>query len=129
MFSPIIYQININKEIYSLVCFSRFLNDEDRSDRVIADKWDTAYTLHIGKISDKDLDRLNKNVPLQESGRNSPKELVLSRANKSVRLFKKVVECLSKGVATVTAFAANGNAKKAKRKALKKFDISFLLFS
>jgi len=97
-FGTVIYQININKEIYSLVCFSRFLNDEDRSDRVIADKWDTAYTLHIGKISDKDLDRLNKNVPLQESGRNSPKELVLSRANKSVRLFKKVVECLSKGV-------------------------------
>ena len=35
---------------------------------------------------------------LQESGRNSPNELVLSRANKSVRLFKRVVECLSKGV-------------------------------
>ena len=68
------------------------------SDRVIADKWDTAYTLHIGKINQKDLDRLKKNVPLQESGRNSPNELVLSRANKSVRLFKRVVECLSKGV-------------------------------
>ena len=93
-----IYQININKEIYSLVCFSRFLNDKDRSDRVIADKWDTAYTLHIGKINQKNLNRLKKNVPLQESGRNSPNELVLSRANKSVRLFKRVVECLSKGV-------------------------------
>ena len=80
------------------MCFSRFLNDEDRSDRVIADKWDTAYTLHIGKINQKNLNRLKKNVPLQESGRNSPNELVLSRANKSVRLFKRVVECLSKGV-------------------------------
>ena len=97
-FGTAIYQITTKKEIYSLVCFSRFLKDEDRSDRVIADKWDTAYTLHIGKINQKDLDRLKKNVPLQESGRNSPNELVLSRANKSVRLFKRVVECLSKGV-------------------------------
>ena len=97
-FGTAIYQITTKKEIYSLVCFSRFLKDEDRSDRVIADKWDTAYTLHIGKINEKDLDRLKKNVPLQESGRNSPNELVLSRANKSVRLFKRVVECLSKGV-------------------------------
>ena len=97
-FGTAIYQITTKKEIYSLVCFSRFLKDEDRSDRVIADKWDTAYTLHIGKINEKDLDRLKKNVPLQESGRNSPNELVLSRANKSVRLFKRVVECLSKGI-------------------------------
>ena len=68
------------------------LNDEDRSDRVIADKWDTAYTLHIGQINKKELQRLETNVPLQESGRNSANQLVLSRANKSVRLFNKVVE-------------------------------------
>ncbi len=92
-----IYEINTPKNVYSLVCFSRFLNDKERSDRVIADKWDTAYTLHIGKIKKEDLQRLETNVPLQESGRNSPNELILSRANKSVRLFKKVVECLSTG--------------------------------
>ncbi len=93
-----IYEVHAEKKIYSLVCFSRFLDDKDRSDRVIADKWDTAYTLHIGKINKKKLKRLYKNVPLQESGRNTPKELVLSRANKSVRLFKKVVNCLSEGI-------------------------------
>ena len=92
-----IYEISTPKEIYSLVCFSRFLDNKERSDRVIADKWDTAYTLHIGKINSKTLKRLEKNVPLQESGRNSPNELILSRANKSVRLFEKVVECLSNG--------------------------------
>ena len=93
-----IYEVNTSKETYSLVCLSQFLADQDRSDRVIAEKWDTAYTLHIGKVSDEDLYRLKLNIPLQEAGRNSPKELILSRANKSVRLFKKIAECLSEGL-------------------------------
>ena len=93
-----IYEINISEEIYSLVCFSQFLADEERSDRVIAEKWDTAYTLHIGKVNKEELKRLQKNIPLQEAGRNSPKELILSRANKSVRLFKKIAETLAEGL-------------------------------
>ena len=82
------YEIKIHKSIYSLICFSTYLEDKERSDRVIADKWDTSYTLHIGKISEEEIKRLRKNIPLQESGRSSSKELILSRANKSVRLFK-----------------------------------------
>ena len=93
-----IYEVKTSKEIYSLVCLSQFLEDQDRSDRVIAEKWDTAYTLHIGKVNDEELNRLKLNIPLQESGRSSPKELILSRANKSVRLFKKIAECLSQGL-------------------------------
>ena len=96
-YGTVVYEIIINEEIYSLVCFSAFLDDNDRSDRVIASKWDTAYTLHVGKLSDEDLKRLKKTIPLQESGRNSPDELILSRANKSVRLFQYVVDCLSNG--------------------------------
>ena len=92
-----IYEIKINNNIYSLVCFSQHLESADRSDRVIAEKWDTAYSLINGKLDDQELNRLRKNVPLQESGRNSPKELILSRANKSVRLFEYVVKCLSNG--------------------------------
>ena len=96
-FGTVVYEIIINKQTYSLVCFSAFLDDKDRSDRVIASKWDTAYTLHVGKLSNEDLIRLKKTIPLQESGRNSPNELILSRANKSVRLFQYVVDCLSNG--------------------------------
>ena len=92
-----VYEININNNIYSLVCFSQHLDSADRSDRVIAEKWDTAYSLINGKLNDDELNRLRKNVPLQESGRNSPKELILSRANKSIRLFEYVVNCLSNG--------------------------------
>ena len=93
-----IYEIDTPKEIYSLVCFSQFLDDEERSDRVIAEKWDTAYTLHTGKVSEDELNILKKNIPLQEAGRNSPKELILSRANKSVRLFKKIAIHLAEGL-------------------------------
>ena len=96
-YGTVVYEIIINNETYSLVCFSAFLDDKDRSDRVIASKWDTAYTLHVGKLSDEDLRRLKNTIPLQESGRNSPNELILSRANKSVRLFQYVVDCLAKG--------------------------------
>lgn len=93
-----IYEILASKKIYSLICFSQCLDNKDRSDRVIAEKWDTSYALHIGKISSKNITRLKDNIPLQEAGRGSSKELVLSRANKSVRLFDKVVDCLSKGI-------------------------------
>ena len=96
-YGTVVYEININNNIYSLVCFSQHLDSADRSDRVIAEKWDTAYSLINGKLNDDELNRLRKNVPLQESGRNSPKELILSRANKSVRLFEYVVNCLSNG--------------------------------
>ena len=97
-YGTVVYEITINKNIYSLVCFSQHLDNADRSDRVIAEKWDTAYSLINGKLDEKELNRLRKNVPLQESGRNSSKELILSRANKSVRLFEYVANCLSNGL-------------------------------
>ena len=93
-----IYEVSTSKQSYSLICFSKHIDDNERNDRVIADTWDTAYALHIGKISIDDIERLKKNIPLQEAGRNSSKELVLTRANKSVRLFEKVVECLANGI-------------------------------
>ena len=92
-----IYEVQTPDKSYSLICFSQYIPDDERSDRVIADKWDTVYALHIGKITNDELKILKKNIPLQEAGRSSPKELVLSRANKSVRLFEKVVDCLSYG--------------------------------
>ena len=46
----------------------------------------------------KDIERLRNEVPKQEVGRLSYKELTLSRANKSVRIFEHVVQSLSNGV-------------------------------
>lgn len=82
---------------YSLVAFAHDLPDDMRSDRVIATAWDATFALFDGDPDPADLERLSKNVPLQEAGRISSSELCLSRANRSVRLFEYVVECLAHG--------------------------------
>jgi hypothetical protein len=96
-FGTAIYSFKKKERVYSLICFANKINDEERSDRVIATKWDAAFTLHDGIPSKMDIERLKNEVPKQEVGRLSYKELTLSRANKSVRVFNHVVESLSKG--------------------------------
>ncbi|MDA9653511.1 hypothetical protein N9T29_01165 [Candidatus Pelagibacter sp.] len=92
-----VYSFKKKDRVYSLVCFANKINEEERSDRVIATKWDAAFTLHDGVPTKKDIERLKNEVPKQEVGRLSYKELTLSRANKSVRIFNHVVESLSSG--------------------------------
>ena len=96
-FGEAVYSFKKNKRVYSLICFANEIKDEERSDRVIATKWDAAFTLHDGVPTKKDIERLKNEVPKQEVGRLSYKELTLSRANKSVRIYNHVVESLSKG--------------------------------
>ena len=96
-FGTAIYSFKKKERVYSLICFANKISDEERSDRVIATKWDAAFTLHDGIPSKREIERLKNEVPKQEVGRLSYKELTLSRANKSVRVFNHVVESLSKG--------------------------------
>ena len=93
-----VYSFKKKDRVYSLVCFANKIDDNERSDRVIATKWDAAFTLHDGIPSKKDIKRLKNEVPKQEVGRLSYKELTLSRANKSVRIFDHVVDRLSNGL-------------------------------
>jgi len=92
-----VYSFKKKDRVYSLVCFANEIKDEERSDRVIATKWDAAFTLHDGVPTKGDIKRLKNEVPKQEVGRLTFKELTLSRANKSVRVFNHVVESLSEG--------------------------------
>jgi hypothetical protein len=92
-----IYSFKKKDRVYSLVCFANKIEDEERSDRVIATKWDAAFTLFDGVPSEDDIRRLKNEVPKQEIGRLTFKELTLSRANKSVRIFNHVVKNLSDG--------------------------------
>ncbi len=92
-----VYSFKKNSRVYSLICFANELKESERSDRVIATKWDAAFALHDGIPKKQDIDRLRNEVPRQEVGRLSYKELTLSRANKSVRAFNHVVESLSQG--------------------------------
>ena len=96
-FGTAVYSFKKKDRVYSLVCFANEIKDDERSDRVIATKWDAAFTLHDGIPLKKDIERLKNEVPKQEVGRLSYKELTLSRANKSVRIFNHVVESLSSG--------------------------------
>ena len=92
-----VYSLKKKEKVYSLICFANKINDDERSDRVIATKWDAAFTLYDGTPNKQDIDRLKNEVPKQEVGRLTYKELTLSRANKSVRMFNHVVESLSNG--------------------------------
>ena len=92
-----IYSFSKNQRNYSLICFAQHIKPDERSDRVIATKWDAAFVLHDGIPSKDDIKRLKENVPKQEVGRVSYKELTLSRANKSLRVFDHVVDSLSLG--------------------------------
>ena len=96
-YGEVIYSFQKKNRVYSLVCFANEIKDEERSDRVIATKWDAAFTLYDGVPSKNDIERLKNEVPKQEVGRLSFKELTLSRANKSIRVFNHVVESLSNG--------------------------------
>ena len=92
-----VYSADTGKKRYSLVAFANDLPPERRSDRVIATEWDASFALFDGIPTQSDLDRLEKNVPLQEAGRVTKKELSISRANRSVRLWDYVVNSLAAG--------------------------------
>lgn len=82
---------------YSLVAFAHDLPAEKRSDRVIAEAWDSTFTLFDGIPTPDDIARLRANIPLQEAGRVTEKELSVSRANRSVRLWNDMVSDLARG--------------------------------
>jgi hypothetical protein len=92
-----IYTVDVGTRRYSLVAFGHELAPEKRTDRVIAEEWDATFVLHDGIPDEAALTRLRHNVPLQEAGRYLASELVLARANRSVRLFDQVVSALAEG--------------------------------
>jgi len=92
-----IFSVHTLENSYSLIAFTNSISPEDRTDRVVAESWDATFSLFDGIPSDFDIKRLGVNTPKQEAGRFSPNELVLARANKSLRLFDHVVSRLSDG--------------------------------
>ncbi|NMT63176.1 protein kinase family protein [Marinobacter orientalis] len=92
-----IYRLQTPHHSYHGVIFSQHLEPEHRSDRVIAEAWDVTFALVEGAVEDSLLAQMAANVPLQEAGRQHPRLLVLSRANKSLRNFDHFVEALASG--------------------------------
>jgi hypothetical protein len=102
-FGQAVYSAAGSGHTYSLVCFSQELAPEKRTDRVIAEEWDASFVLYDGLPSLAEIERLRHAVPRQEAGRYRETDLVLSRANRSVRLFARVVEALAAGAQPVAA--------------------------
>lgn len=96
-YGQVIYRLQTPEHVYHLVVFCNELADEERNDRVIAQKWDVTFALVYGEIDSDLLANLKANVPLQEAGRNSHMVMVLARANKSVRVFDHIVSALASG--------------------------------
>ncbi|MGB7319206.1 MAG: hypothetical protein WBC85_14675 [Planktotalea sp.] len=92
-----VYTLRLGGYDYSLVAVSTDLPPELRTDRVIATAWDTAYVLYDGIPDATEIARIVKAAPQQEAARFTHRDLVLSRANKSVRLFAHVIEALKQG--------------------------------
>lgn len=96
-YGHVIYKLTTPEHVYHLVVFCDEIADDERNDRVIAEKWDVTFALVQGDVDVTLLERLRENVPLQEAGRNPNNVLVLARANKSVRVFEHIVSALSQG--------------------------------
>lgn len=96
-FGRAVYRVKTKDRTYSLAAFANPLAADQRTDRVIASAWDAAFVLFDGDPEDADLDRLEANAPYQEAGRFQATDLVISRANRSIRLFEYVCDCLANG--------------------------------
>jgi hypothetical protein len=96
-FGRAVYEIETPKGVVSFAAFSNYLAAEERTDRVIAEKWDAAFALCEGRLNPAAIDRLAEAAPRQEAARYSAAELVLSRANKSLRLFESAAAALAAG--------------------------------
>ncbi len=96
-FGVSVYAVKTPKRTYSLVAFTQDIPPNKRTDRVIAEVWDATFSLYDGVPTQEDIDYLANNTPKQEGGRFRPSELVLGRANKSLRLFEHVISSLAQG--------------------------------
>ncbi len=96
-FGRYVVEVITPTETLSFIAFSQYLAPENRTDRVIAVAWDVVFALCYGKVTEEFCDELQSNLTKQESGRYSSRVLCISRANKSVRMFEKVIDALIKG--------------------------------
>jgi hypothetical protein len=68
-YGAVVYRIDTPAGLLSFVAFSQPLTPEERTDRVIAEKWDTTFALLAGEPDEAMLDQLRREVPRQEAGR------------------------------------------------------------
>src|SRR5204863_8760331 len=73
------------------------IDESERTDRVIAERWDVRAALIRGDHDPRRLATLRREVPRQEYGCADAETVVWTRANRSARHFDRVVERLAAG--------------------------------
>jgi len=92
-----IYRADLSGHVVEAIVFSQIIDEEMRSDRVIAQDWDVTFALVDGEVSPQDLEHLRGHVTKQEDGRANSRTLIWARANRSQRFFNYVVNSLAGG--------------------------------
>lgn len=92
-----IYRVEAGSHTFHFVIFSTVLDPAERTDRVIAERWDAAAALCEGELTAERLAHFRANVPKQEYGRADFQTLSWTRGNRSSRFFDHVVDCLADG--------------------------------
>ncbi|WP_406635894.1 hypothetical protein [Amycolatopsis sp. WGS_07] len=92
-----VYRIDADGTLLHFAVFSTVLQENERTDRVIAKRWDVTAALVEGPVPDDRLAELRREVPRQEAGRADAATLVWTRANRSERFFDYVVAQLAAG--------------------------------
>jgi len=92
-----VYRVEVGGHVIEAVVFSQVIDEETRTDRVIAEDWDATIALVDGEASPDVLERLAGHVTRQEEGRAEDSSLIWGRANRSARFFEYIVEQLTNG--------------------------------
>ena len=93
----VMYTIRTGRRPLYAVFFSTVLDESERDDRVIAERWDIAGALTDRLPDEQMLTHMRVNVPRQEYGRALPTTMVWTRGNRSSRYFDYVVDQLASG--------------------------------
>jgi len=116
-----VYRVDAEGHALRFIAFSQVIDESERTDRVIAERWDVSAALIRGDLDPRRLAALRREVPRQEYGCADAGTVVWTRANRSARHFNRVAERLAAGrqpdrralgwsayVLRSTAFYANG---------------------
>jgi hypothetical protein len=92
-----VYRVEVADHVLEAVIFSQVIDEQTRTDRVIAEDWDATIALVDGEASFEVIDGLSGHVTKQEDGRAEDTSLIWGRANRSERFFNYVADRLANG--------------------------------
>ena len=116
-----VFTVDTEGHELKFIAFCQALEENERTDRVIAKAWDVTAALIEGELTPEREADLRRNITVQEHRRTDPETILMTRANRSARFFDYVSDCLASGtqpdVGTIgpspylirsTAFYGNG---------------------